>query len=319
MTDKANNQSLNAMSDNRTLSAIRQDGCDPLESTSALLDATVASYLGAAYADNTRRAYTSDIAHFRAWGGSIPSSSDEVARYLAAHANTLNTRTLRRRVAALAQAHAGQADPTKTTLVARLLRGIVRRHERPPRQAAPLMIADLERICEVMGGGYLTLRDRALLLIGFFAALRRSEIATLDFRDVEQRPGGLLLKIRRSKTDQVGRGRFVFVSARPDALCPAAALRDWAAIVGADGPLFRTSSGQRVSDRTVARVVQRWAVYAGLQGHFSGHSLRAGYATSAALSGTDVTRIARQTGHRSIQALSTYVRPTEDQVCLTPN
>jgi integrase len=311
MTDNAGDHDLATMSDNRTLSAIRPEGCDPLESTSALLDATVATYLGAAHTNNTRRAYASDIAHFRGWGGSIPSSPDEVARYLAAHAGTLNTRTLRRRVAALAQAHAGQADPTKTVLVTRLLRGIARRHERPPRQATPLLLDDLRRIVATLGQDSADLRDQALLLIGFFAALRRSELVALDVGDVAKGDRRLFLTVRHSKTDQTGRGRCIAVRYRDDELCPARALQRWCEYSRiCEGALFRRiTTEQRLCDRTVARVIQRRASDAGLNARFSGHSLRAGFVTTAVIAGLDLPSIAHQTGHRSLPALATYVRP----------
>ncbi len=316
MTGEAEDHVLNPVSDKRTLSDRGQQLADRnrLHNAGASLDPSVAEYLLAAHSDNTRRAYAADLKHFREWGGRIPSSRDEIACYLAAHTKVLNARTLRRRLAALADAHAGHVeDPTKSDLIARLMRGIVRRHETTPRQATPLLLPDLSRICGEMDGSIRALRDRALLLVGFFAALRRSEIAALEWRDIEERPDGLLLSISRSKTDQTGRGRQVFVPARTDALCPAGAMRAWARVAkGANvvEPTFITPSGRRMSDRTVARAVQHWAHRAGLYGRFSGHSLRAGFATNAALSGVDATLIARQTGHRSIQALGAYVRPT---------
>ena len=192
MMDNADGHHLNALSDKRTLPDAGHATPDHTQALrrSANLDACIIEYLRAAHSENTRRAYAADLKHFVRWGGKVPSTPQEIAQYLTAQADVLNTRTLRRRLAALAHAHTeAGSDPTKSLLITRLMRGIARRHEQPPRQATPILLIDLERICSSMdGGGVSALRDRAILLVGFFAALRRSEIAALEWSDIRSGP-----------------------------------------------------------------------------------------------------------------------------------
>ena len=155
------------------------------------------------------------------------------------------------------------------------------------------------------------LRDRALLLVGFFGALRRSEIVALNFDDVRFREGGLDLVIRKSKTDQLQAGRIVHLRSSTTNLDPATALQEWLVSAGISaGAIFRDLSLKaRLSNRAPARIVKKWvSVTEQNAKKFSGHSLRAGYATSAALLGMDATLIARQTGHKSQQTVAAYVR-----------
>lgn len=182
--------------------------CSQLQNGSAALDAVVADYLREAHAENTRRVYASDVRHFEAWGGKVPSSPHDIARYIAAHAGTLNTRTLRRRLAGIANAHRehGVIDPTKHLLIARLWRVIEYRHRSPPSQTTPLLIGDLARIVGGLGCSARDLRDKALLLVGFFGALRRSELVALDANDLKTNADAALLTIRRSKRISEGMG-----------------------------------------------------------------------------------------------------------------
>jgi len=290
-------------------------------------DDLVAEYLTACRSDNTRRAYEIDLRDFAAWGGRIPSSGEVVAKYLAQRAQTLKPPTLRRRLAGLAAAHRDRslADPTKATLVRRVMQGIERKHGAPPTQAAPLLIEDLARIVASLGNEPKDVRDRAILLVGFFAALRRSEIVALDVKDCKETVSGMLVAVQRSKTDQSGQGRIVHLAQQKDALCPVNAVRAWLSLIGSrEGPLFSRSSftdespPRRISAMTVARIVKEHVGRVGLDPRlFSGHSLRAGFATSAALAGFDALLIARQTGHRSNRALSAYVRPNGPSLTLT--
>ena len=303
--------------DNIGLSECRQEPMKCATAADTAADDLVSQYLDAARAPNTRRAYEWDMRDFEAWGGHVPSTADEIARYLAHRAASLRPSTLQRRLAALACAHRdrGLPDATKDPLVRRVLQGIERKHGSAVAQAAPLLIDHLARIVAVMGTSDRDLRDRAILLVGFFGALRRSEIVALDVSSLARMPGGLALLITRSKTDQVGRGRTVHLHARNDALCPVQALADWlSANEIRDGAVFRQVDARalerRLSDRAVTTIVKRWAAGAGLPTErFSGHSLRAGFATSAAMAGFDAIMIARQTGHHTQQALSAYVRP----------
>ena len=203
--------------------------------------------------------------------------------------------------------------------------GVRRTHGAPVGGKAALMTDDLRRLLELLDRTPLGLRDRALLLLGFAGAFRRSELVSLDVDDLEFTPRGVRVQLRRSKTDQEAQGRPVGVpyGATPET-CPVQAVERWLAHVrtvvpGYDrGPLFlRLDAAGRVrlgrlSDRGVARVVQRWAERAGLDPErFAGHSLRAGLATSAAAGGVSERSIMNQTGHRSLAMVRRYIRDGE--------
>jgi integrase len=194
------------------------------------------------------------------------------------------------------------------------MQGIERIHGCAPRQAAPLVMPDLYRIVETIDHSVRGLRDRAILLVGFFGGLRRSEITGLELADLELSELGVRLTIQRSKTDQAGRGRSVVLPRRPDALCPMRALQAWIGVrTGPGGKLFYRLDQAGMSSLhpgTVAEIVKARVAAVGQQpACFSGHSLRAGLITSAMLARTDATLIARQTGHRTQQSLSAYARP----------
>ena len=179
-----------------------------------------------------------------------------------------------------------------------------------------LVIADLRRVLEPLQGTIMDVRDRALLLIGFAGAFRRSEIVGLDVADVRFVDAGLEITLRRSKTDQEAAGRLVGLpfGSRLET-CPVRSLRAWLDASGvADGPLFRGVRGgvssARLTGAMVAVVAKRRAAVVGMDpARLAGHSLRAGFATSAALAGVTETFIAAQTGHRSMTVLRKYIRP----------
>lgn len=166
-----------------------------------------------------------------------------------------------------------------------------------------------------VGDDAAAVRDRAVLLLGFAAALRRSEIAALQVADVEQVASGLVITVRRSKTDQEARGREVAVGfGDHPATCPVLALRRWLERTRIDaGPLFRAIDRHgcmhgALSGRAIAGIVQRRVASLGVDARrFGGHSLRAGFATPAAASGIAESEIAEVTGHRSVAVLRTYV------------
>ncbi len=284
-------------------------------------DPKVIEFIIAATASNTHRAYQSDLAHFLAWGGSIPAGPDLVAEYLAAHAQTLAMATITRRVVAIRRCHAlqGLPDPTNSELVRLTLRGARRLHGHPQQRVAPLRIEHLCAIVSVLGGSTRDVRDRALLLVGFAAAFRRSELSAVNCNWIERTERGIVLTLPRSKTDQEGRGRSVAIPRVGGPICPVAALDAWLEVSGiADGPLFRPVSkpGQvlemRLSASAVAIIVKQRAAQIGLDPErYSGHSLRAGFATSAAAAGLSVWQIKGQTGHVSDAVLGRYIREVD--------
>ena len=257
----------------------------------------------------------------RGWGGGIPSTEAQVAAYLAAHATTLKVATLTRRLAAISVAHeaSGHPNPVRSPLVRATMRGIRRERGSAQRQAKPLLREDLFRVLDAMGEGVKDARDRALLLIGFAGGFRRSEIVALDCGDVERVRQGLIVTLRRSKTDQEGAGRKVGIPFGRTRHCPVLALDRWLAVSGIEaGPVFRPVdrhgrvASERLSGEAVSLIVKERVAAAGIDPTgFSGHSLRAGFATSAVQAGVSTLKIRSQTGHASDAMLARYVRDGE--------
>jgi len=281
----------------------------------------VQTYVQEAFAPNTRRAYRADLAHFMAWGGSVPSNAEEVTAYLVAHADSHSMASLARRLVSIGKAHttAGLANPVATDMVRATFRGIRRVHGQPQRQVKALVVQDLLAVLDRMGRSPRDLRDRALLLMGFAGALRRSELVALDVTDVEHVHQGILLTLRRSKTDQDGDGQKLGIPYARGHHCPIQALRDWVEAGGiSEGAIFRpvnrhgrVSKG-RLSTQAVAQVIkERIMVLGYTPTNFSGHSLRAGLATSAAYAGLPSWKIRNQTRHASEAMLSRYIRDGE--------
>ena len=271
----------------------------------------------------TLKAYEADLRSFARWcegAGSafMPTTPEVVAAYLATLADAgKSASTVMRRLAAITYAHRrlGHADPTAADRVRRVLTGIRRTIGTAPKQKAPATAKYVKAMLKALPDTLPGKRDRALILIGFAAALRRSELVALDVSDVERQPEGVLIHIRRSKTDQEGAGHTVAVP-RGTKLRPIAAIDDWLAAAGiASGPIFRpinkggTVSPGRLTDQSVALVIKHRAAAAKLDPTlFSGHSLRAGFVTSALEDGADTLRVMDQTRHRSVDTLRKYDR-----------
>jgi integrase len=285
------------------------------------LSGDVATYVRDSLAPNTRRAYLSDLEEFKRWGGSIPASAEAVASYAAARADTLTVATLVRHLASISKAHEarGLPNPTRSELVRATLRGIRRTRGCAQREAKPLLRDDLLLVLDATGDRLKDVRDRALLLIGFAGALRRSELIGLDVGDIEHVRQGIILYLRRSKTDQDGQGRKIGIPFGRTRWCPVAALDAWLTASGInEGAIFRPVDRHgrihdaRLSGEGVALVVRERTAAAGLDpAAYSGHSLRAGLATSAAQVGTPAWRIRAQTRHASDAMLARYIRDGE--------
>jgi site-specific recombinase XerD len=273
----------------------------------------------------TRRAYSSDFRIFESWCAqrginALPASPESVAAFLACEVErSIRPSTIGRRVAAIRYAHklAGHAVPTDDERVKATVRGIRRSLGTAPRKKAP---ATAERIIPMAlgtGDNLKALRDRALLLLGFAGAFRRSELVALDCEDIEECETGLRITIRHSKTDQEGAGRTLAV-VRGSIACPVAALQVWREAAGIiAGPLFCSVRkggrlGRRLPAAAVADIVKAQATRVGFDpGLFAAHSLRAGFLTSAAKKGASIFKMMDQSGHRSVDTLRGYVRDAE--------
>jgi integrase len=246
---------------------------------------------------------------------------ETVALYLAERADTLKPATLTRRLAAISKCHsaAGHESPAslKHAAVSEVLKGIRRTKGTAPACKSPLLVGQLKAALRDSREDLHGIRDRALLLVGFAGAFRRSELVSLDLADIAFTDDGLVVNLRRSKTDQEGEGRKVGIphGSKPQT-CPVRALRAWLEAAGiSEGPAFRsvTRHGRigtaALSGRAVALIVKGAAELAGLDASaFAGHSLRAGLATSAAAAGASERSIMDQTGHKSVQMVRRYIR-----------
>ncbi|MBU3077819.1 site-specific integrase [Sphingomonas sp. XMGL2] len=233
-------------------------------------------------------------------------------------ATTHAVTTIQRRVAAIAKAHraCGYPDPTKAEIVAATMRGIRRTEGMARREARALLRDDLFVVLERIGGRPIDVRDKALLLIGFAGAFRRSELVGLDREDIEHVRLGVVLHLRRSKTDQAGQGRKIAIPFGRTRWCPVQHLTDWLALAGIErGPIFRSIDRHgriakgRLSGGAISTIVKKRMEAAGFAPDaFSGHSLRAGLATSAAVAGASMWKIRQQTRHASDAMLIRYIR-----------
>ncbi len=307
-------------------------------------EAAAADYRRAARADNTRRAYRAGVAAFTEWcavhaQAALPALPETIAAFLAAEAGRgLAVNTLRLRHAALRYLHllAGYPPPTASPLVSATFAGIRRAHRRPLRKKTALVLDPLRAAVRAIPDSLPGLRDRALLLVGFAAALRPSELAALTIEHLTRHEDGIALFLPWRKNDQEARGTTVWLPAGHTDLCPVRALEAWlAAAEISDGPLFRrlwrlppprlpkAAKRKPIADRyrigtnpidtdSIALVVKKWTGRAGLDGAaFAGHSLRRGAISSGVAQGVHIARLKQFSGHASLKSLEEYVELDE--------
>jgi integrase len=301
----------------------------------ALIVDRARDYAEASKASNTRRAYRVGWNDFTAYCRdhalqSLPATPQTVALYVTALADRAKLATIRLYLAAVAEKHreTGLESPVAHEVVRRIVRGVARTNGASQGRKSAVTLDHLRAmLLEIRGDELKAARDRAIVLLGFAAALRRSELAALRVEDLRFEKRGLVVTIRRSKTDQEAKGVEIavpYVANR--SLCAVRAVKAWlAAAAIAAGPLFRSFTLQRqmldtpIDGRDVANLVKKLAGKARLEGDFSGHSLRAGFATSAAAAKVSLDAIARTTRHKSVSVLMGYVRPAQafDDVALS--
>lgn len=284
----------------------------------------------AARAPGTRRTYESAWRSWKTWCAGrgiepMPAEPTMLAAHLAErHGDGVSTSRLTVTVSAIRARHldAGHDDPTATRGVILTMAGLRRvdAGEKAPRQAHPLSTEQVRRMVDGLDRSTLAgKRDAAIILLGFAAALRRSEIAALGVADLSWKSEGVVVHIRKSKRDQDGAGAYVGVVRGHGATDPVAAVHDWVAAAGLDrgDPLFvrvrrgaRIETGRPLTGEAINTIVQRAARSAGLADlPISAHSLRAGHATVAAEAGVPVDRLARTGRWADPRTLATYVRP----------
>lgn len=285
-----------------------------------------------ARSENTRRSYRTAWAQYQAWcdgvgATALPADPGTVALYLSVLSKKVRPTTLKARLAAISVAHrlAGHPLDTGHEAIRLIMRGAAKEKGlAPSRQARALHYSALPALMDVFGDSPLEVRNKAIVLIGFGAALRRSEIAALSMKDVTVDPEGVTINLSASKADILRMGDSVYVSRHPSIRqCPVAALEAWVKYrsksdSASASPLFlRANRNQTfrtggISEQTVNRVIKEAVGRLGFDAeHYSGHSLRSGLATSAADAGLDLKAIMQQTRLKSERQAMTYVRDAE--------
>ena len=280
-------------------------------------------------ANNTVRAYKSDFKDFGLFCAkngfkSLPSEPRIVSLYLT-YLSTKDSKisTLKRRVVSIGVIHRlkGYYLDMKHPSIIENIMGIKRRKGSIQKGKKPILINNLKQLINVIDEenkeDIKKLRDRSIILIGFSGGFRRNEIVSLDYEDLDFVEEGLKIQIRRSKTDQFGEGSIkalpYFDSSK---YCPVISLKNWIEISKiSTGPLFRRFvkgsklSKNRLTDQTVALLIKQYLQLAGIDSkNYSGHSLRSGFATSAAESGAEERSIMDMTGHKSTEMVRRYIK-----------
>ena len=280
-------------------------------------------------ASNTIRAYKSDFSDFSLFCAkngfkSLPSEPKIISLYLT-HLSTKDIKmsTLRRRLVSIGVIHKlkGHYLDTKHPSIIENIMGIKRRKGSLQKGKKPLLINDLKQLINVIdkqkNEEIKKIRDRSIILIGFSGGFRRNEIVSLDFEDLDFVTEGLKINVKRSKTDQFGEGS---IKALPyfnnSQYCPVISLKRWIDIAKINsGSLFRRFSKglklteNRLTDQTIALLIKKYLELAGIDSkNYSGHSLRSGFATSAAESGAEERSIMAMTGHKSTEMVRRYIK-----------
>ena len=289
------------------------------------LAARAAEFARSSRSAATERAYRSDWTDFSGWCeraglSPLPAAPATVGAYLSARTGELKVATLHRRLAAITAAHrmAGLGLDGGHPAIARVLAGIRRAYGTRQQAKTAILTEDLRRVVRALPTTLAGIRDKAVLLVGFAGAFRRSELAALDLGDISLSNAGLTITIRRSKTDQEGAGRQVGIprASKTSVSCAVAALESWlnerTELTNSDALFLGVFHGRlmgRLSGQAIAEIVKRAVNRVGFDpSKFAGHSLRSGFATSAARGGADLAFIMQQTGHKSADVARRYVQ-----------
>lgn len=289
-------------------------------------------YLIAATRENTKKSYAAAVQHFEVeWGGFLPATADAVSRYLADYGATLSINTLKQRLAGLARWHIDQGfpDPTKAPIVRQVLRGIRATHPSQERQAKPLLLTELEKATQVLDAGITAateadsrplllrlLRNKALLLVGFWRGFRSDELVRLSVDNVIVQPGhGMIFYLPHTKADRQYRGTPFKMPALAK-LCPVEAYLAWQNLAQLQrGPVFRSiDRWGHVSEvglhvDSVAPILRAILAQCELDTSdlYSSHSLRRGFANWAMSSGWDIKTLMAYIGWKDVQSAMRYV------------
>lgn len=289
-------------------------------------------FAGASLSRTTKRAYESDWRQFFLFCQQheleeLPATPETICVYLADMADkTTAVSTIVRRMTSITAIHraAGYDSPIKNEKVSRVLKGVKRQCGTPPEQSKAISWKELKRIIAQCDSLMIGLRDAALITLGWASALRRSELVALDIGDLDFVEEGLIINVKRSKTDQDGKGYKIGIPKAKDDLCPVETVKRWIerhskTPLPSGSPLFVKlgvhgrnkwwwEPSGRLSARMVSLIVKRYARFAGMNPEiYSAHSLRRGLATEAGARGVPERVISRHTRHRSLAVLRSYI------------
>lgn len=280
-------------------------------------------YIKAASSDNTRKAYRSDIRHFENWGGRLPATIDSIINYLEFYARQLNPRTMSRRLIALQHWHTyqGFADPTAHPSIKKVMLGITRIMGKPKNKAHALTLEEIMQIACFLNqqSSLAAYRDNALLQMGFFAALRRSELVTIKYEHIKWEKEGIEILLPSSKTDPLHEGQVCVIPHGNDKICPIKTLEKWLSHSQiTQGAIFRRIlkddqlGHSQLTPLSVNHILKKRAVESGLEiKNLSSHSLRRGLATSAARAGTPLHILMRAGRWKQAQTVMEYLEISE--------
>ncbi len=275
-------------------------------------------------AENTKRAYGSDWQQFVSWCDenhleSLPATAETVSYYITYLGKEHKASTIKRKMTAISQRHktARYPSPTKSVLVKGVWDGLLRDIGKREEGKEALWLQDLRRIVEVLPEDRIIgIRNRAILVVGWAGAMRRSEIVSLNVEDLTFTRDGLLVLIRTSKTDQFGEGQEIALPYGSNPLtCPVRSMQDWLEASGiTSGAIFRGidrhgNIKERLTDQSVRLVVRKCCEKVGLDpDNYGAHSLRSGFCSTAARAGKNEHQIMRQTRHRKADSLNRYIK-----------
>lgn len=281
-------------------------------------------------ANHTIDAYESDWNDFCDWcryhhQKSYPAQPETIVNYINDLADYAKASTIRRRISAISENYNASGDhvenPCRAWIVKEALIGLTRLKGTVQKGKTPIYWEEIEEMIHRMDLTSLqALRDRAVLLLGFMGAFRRSELAGLDVEDIRKYPQGIVVTIRHSKTDQTSAGQQIGIPYLSHSSMDCIhALQEWLTAAGiTSGPLFRSFlkngkvSSRRLSDKSINLIVKKYAASIGLNPEMYGaHSLRHGFATYAALQGVEERLIMKQTRHRSVEMVRRYINEAD--------
>ncbi len=275
--------------------------------------------------ENTKKAYRNDWNHFIQWCQNnnlnpLPADKKTVVLYLTDIKDQYKPTTIERRITSISKIHqyAGEETPTQNTEVRETLNAIKRVRETTVNKKEPLLTDHIIQMCVTMGDRLIDVRNKALILIGFTSGCRRNSLVSLNVDDIQITDKGLRITIRKSKTDQEGKGRQIgIVHGKNISTDPVRAYQEWLEHSGIkEGAVFRsvrkdgTVKQKRLKGYSVSRIVKKHAKRIGLDpSQVSSHSFRSGFCTMSAMSGCSIFSIMEQTGHRNESTVREYYRP----------